>query len=112
MWLQAKKYQALRQEGDLESQKLLDVKLKNIVVNQQALESVEAHASRNIPPHDISATTPEQAYPLEKIIPHVEWDHLEDIYNLLQQNEEDFKGYPSFVCNRIEKLKKIEVLIQ
>lgn len=110
--LQAKKFQALRQEGDPESQKDLDLKLKNVLVNKQALESTEAHISRNIPPHDVSATTPEQAYPLEKIIPNVEWDYLQDIYNLLQQDGADFNGYPTFICNRIERLKKIKVLIQ
>ncbi|XP_054783702.1 DNA-directed RNA polymerase I subunit rpa49-like [Prosopis cineraria] len=104
----AKKIHALRQEGDPLSQKELDVKLKNIVVNKEALESTEAHVSRNIPPYDASATAPEQAYPLEKIIPNVEWDYLEDIYYLLQQNEADFKGYPTFICNRIDELKKIQ----
>ncbi|KAK4267522.1 hypothetical protein QN277_024291 [Acacia crassicarpa] len=104
----AKKIQALRQEGDPESQKELDLKLKNVLVNKQALESTEAHISRNIPPHDVSATTPEKAYPLEKIIPNVEWDYLQDIYNLLQQDGADFNGYPTFICNRIERLEKIK----
>lgn len=110
--LQAKKKEALKQEEDPESQKDLDVKMKNVAVNKQALESTEAHVSRNLPPYDVSATTPEEAYPLEKIIPKVEWDYLEDIYNLLQREGADFKDYPTFVCNRIERLKMIQVLLK
>ncbi|XP_028779119.1 DNA-directed RNA polymerase I subunit rpa49 [Neltuma alba] len=104
----AKKIQALRQEGDPDSKKELDVKMKTVVVNKQALESTEAHVSRNIPPHDVSATTPERAYPLEQIIPNVEWDYLQDIYNLLQQDGADFEGYPTFIRNRVDRLKKIQ----
>ncbi|KAF7838000.1 DNA-directed RNA polymerase I subunit rpa49 [Senna tora] len=105
---EAKKIQARKQEDDRQSQKDLDNKMKNIVVNKQALENTEAHVTRNIPPYNVDATTPEEAYPLEKIIPKVEWGYLEDIYDLLHKNGADFSGYPTFICNRIDRLKTIQ----
>ncbi|MQK22444.1 hypothetical protein EI013_29175, partial [Escherichia coli] len=82
--------------------------MKNVVVHKKALESTDAHVSPNIPPYDASATTPQEAYVLDKIILKGEWDYLEDIYNNLQLEEVDFSAYPTFVCNRIERLKNIE----
>jgi len=111
--LQAKKRLALKQDEDPDTQRNLDVKMKSVSVNKSALESTESHVSRNIPPYDTSATTPQEAYVLDKIILKGEWDYLEDIYNNLHQEEEaDFSSYPTFVRNRIEKLRKIKVLIQ
>ncbi|TKY72759.1 DNA-directed RNA polymerase I subunit rpa49 [Spatholobus suberectus] len=105
----AKKKLALKQDEDPDSQRNLDVKMKNVVVNKKALESTEAHVSRNIPPYDTSATTPQEAYVLDKIILKGEWDYLEDIYNNLQLGKEtDFSAYPTFVRNRIERLRKIK----
>ncbi|XP_061361965.1 uncharacterized protein LOC133305742 [Gastrolobium bilobum] len=104
----AKKKLALKQDDDPDAQKNLDVKMKNVVVNKKALESTEALVSRNIPPYDTSATTPQEAYILDQIILKGEWDYLEDIYNILHGEEADFKAYPTFVCNRIERLKKIK----
>ncbi|TKY59597.1 DNA-directed RNA polymerase I subunit rpa49 [Spatholobus suberectus] len=76
---------------------------------EKALESTEAHVSRNIPPYDASTTTPREAYALDKIIIKGEWDYLEDIYNNLQLGDEaDFSAYPTFVRNRIERLRKIK----
>lgn len=110
--LQAKKKLAIRQDDDPESRKNLDLKMKNVVVNKKALESTDSHVSRNVPPYDASATTPQEAYVLDKIILKGEWDYLEDIYNILQQGEEaDFSAYPTFICNRIQRLKKIKVFI-
>ncbi|XP_027335914.1 DNA-directed RNA polymerase I subunit rpa49 [Abrus precatorius] len=105
----AKKKLALRQDDNPDSQKNLDVKMKNVVVNKKALESTEAHVSRNIPPYDASATTPQEAYLLDQIILTGEWDYLVDIYNILQKGEEaDFSAYPTFVCNRIGRVRKIK----
>ncbi|KAG4949324.1 hypothetical protein AAZX31_15G157500 [Glycine max] len=105
----AKKKLALRQDEDPDSQRNLDVKMKSVTVNKKALESTESHVSRNIPPYDASATTPQEAYILDKIILKGEWDYLEDIYNNLQRGEEaDFSAYPTFVRNRIERLRKIK----
>ncbi|KAK7413041.1 hypothetical protein VNO78_04878 [Psophocarpus tetragonolobus] len=105
----AKKKLALTQDDDPDSQRNLDVKLKNVVVNKKALENTEYHVSRNIPPYDTSATTPQEAYVLDKIILKGEWDYLDDIYNNLQQEKEaNFSSYPSFVRNRIDRLRKIK----
>ncbi|RDX82007.1 rpa49, partial [Mucuna pruriens] len=105
----AKKKQALRQDDDPDSQRNLDVKMKNVVVNKKALESTESHVSRNIPPYNASATTPQEAYVLDNIILKGEWDYLGDIYDNLQLGEEaDFTAYPTFVRNRIERLRKIK----
>ncbi|KAJ7951562.1 DNA-directed RNA polymerase I subunit rpa49 [Quillaja saponaria] len=104
---EAAKLEALR--DDPESQKDLDVQMKNIVVNKQALEGTEAHISRNIPPYDASATTPQEAYQLDKIILRGEWDYLGDIFELLHLGPEvDISGYPTFVSNRIDKLRAIQ----
>lgn len=111
--MQAKKKLALKQDEDPNSQRNLDVKLKNVSVNKSALESTESHISRNIPPYDTSATTPQEAYVLDKIILTGEWDYLQDIYkNMHQEEKADFSSYPTFVRNRVERLRKIKVLIQ
>ncbi|XP_027904924.1 DNA-directed RNA polymerase I subunit RPA49 [Vigna unguiculata] len=105
----AKKKLALKQDEDPNSQRNLDVKLKNVSVNKSALESTESHVSRNIPPYDTSATTPQEAYVLDKIILTGEWDYLQDIYkNLHQEEKTDFSSYPTFVRNRVERLRKIK----
>ncbi|KAK7303929.1 hypothetical protein RJT34_14850 [Clitoria ternatea] len=105
---QAKKKQALRQDEGPDALKNLDVKMKDVVINKNALASTEAHISRNIPPYDASATTPQEAYILDKIILKGEWDYLEDIYTSLHQGEANFSAYPTFVRNRIGKLKEIK----
>ena len=109
MW-QAKKLLSLKQEDDPETKKDLDGKMKNVVVNKEALESSNAQISRNIPTYNASATTPQEAYPLDKIILKGEWGFLEDLYFLLQAESEISANYPSFVRNRIYKLQDIQVL--
>lgn len=105
----AKRKLALKQDEDPDTQRNLDVKMKHVIVNKKALESTEAHVSRNIPPYDASATTPQEAYVLDKIILKGEWDYLVDIYNNLHLGEEaDFNAYPTFVRNRIGRLRKIQ----
>lgn len=110
--LQAKKMQALKQKDDPRAQNDLDMKLKEVVINKEALESTSAHSARNIPPHDEMATKPEEAYPLDKIIFKGEWDYLLDILSLLQEGAKvKSSAYISFVCNRIYKLQEIKVRI-
>lgn len=100
----------LLKENDLESQKDLEKKIKSVKINKGALESATVDTILNIPPYDSSATIPELAYPLDKIILKGEWDFLQDIYELLQvRNEVKSSFYPSFVCNRIQKLQGIKV---
>ncbi|XP_022964095.1 DNA-directed RNA polymerase I subunit rpa49-like [Cucurbita moschata] len=105
---QAKKLLSLKQEDDPETKKDLDGKMKNVVVNKEALESSNAQISRNIPTYNASATTPQEAYPLDKIILKGEWGFLEDLYFLLQAESEISANYPSFVRNRIYKLQDIQ----
>lgn len=103
---------ALNQKDDPRSQNDLDRKLKEVVINKEALESTFSHSSRNIPPHDDTATTPQEAYPLDKIIFKGEWDYLLDIIELLEAGSlVASSSYSSFVCNRIDKLKELEVRI-
>ncbi|CAL9220760.1 unnamed protein product [Arabidopsis halleri] len=104
-----KKKRALNMGDDAETQKFLDGKLGELDVNTAALESTSSTVARNIPPYDASATTPKEAYPLEKIIEKGEWSFLEDIYWLLEQGTEaTTDAYPVFVRNRLFKLRDIK----
>jgi len=108
--LQAKKASLLRQKEDPATQQDLDNLLEDPSIDKGALTSTSAETTRNIPPHDLSATTPEKAYPLDKIIPKGEWDYLLDILELMQSGQEmNPDAYPSFVCNRVYKLDVIKV---
>lgn len=106
---QSEKLRALKQGDNPEAQKDLGKQIGDAIVNQDALESTSAHVARNIPPHDISAETPREAYPLNTIILTEDWGFLEDFDEILRRGEVDLSnGYPSFVCNRIHKLRKIQ----
>ncbi|XP_073145824.1 DNA-directed RNA polymerase I subunit rpa49 [Henckelia pumila] len=104
------KIDTLRQTADPETQQGLDYKLKEIKMNKEALQAIASTANaRNIPPYDMDATTSDMAYPLNKIILEGEWDDLLDIFELTQAGSEvNPDVYPSFVCNRVQKLKEIE----
>ncbi|KAI5445987.1 DNA-directed RNA polymerase I subunit rpa49 [Lathyrus oleraceus] len=103
------KFDEIRKDEEPEAKKNLDEKMKNVEVKGIALANTEAHVTRHIPPYNTSATTPQEAYVLDKIILSLEWNHLQDIYYLLPKGEEaDFSGYPTFVRNRIDRLKKIQ----
>ncbi|OMO66591.1 RNA polymerase I associated factor, A49-like protein [Corchorus olitorius] len=101
---------ALKKEVDPESQKSLDKKIEQVAFNKEALGDTIALIARNIPPHDSSATSPQDAYPLDQIILKGDWEFLEeDIYRLWQEGGEvSSNAYPTFVCNRIKKLEAIE----
>lgn len=107
------KYDTLRRTEDPETQQGLDNKLKEIKINKEALQAIASTTNaRNIPPYDLGATTSDMAYPLNKIILEGEWDYLLDIFELTQAGAEvKHDVYPSFVCNRILKLKEVEVRI-
>ncbi|KVH92979.1 RNA polymerase I associated factor, A49-like protein, partial [Cynara cardunculus var. scolymus] len=107
----AKKERALRANRDPEAQEDLNKKMADAKVNTEALEVSAATTSsaRNIPPHDISATMPQQAYPLEKIILKGEWRYLLDIAELLQEGKDITPAaYPVFVCNRVHKIDEFK----
>ncbi|KAK8626278.1 hypothetical protein V6N13_133929 [Hibiscus sabdariffa] len=98
----------LKREVDPESQKELEKKIGQVAFDKEALADTSAIIARNIPPHDVSATTPLEAYPLDKIILKGDWDFLGDIYKLLEAGEKVASdAYPHFVCNRIRKLDAI-----
>ncbi|BBG98826.1 DNA-binding protein [Prunus dulcis] len=79
-------------------------------IREEALESTESQISRHIPPFNESATTPQEAYSLDKIILTGEWDLLGDIYEHFQGGAEvSWDAFPRFVCHRIHKLQDIEV---
>ncbi|XP_010465269.1 PREDICTED: DNA-directed RNA polymerase I subunit rpa49 [Camelina sativa] len=104
-----KKKRNLNLGDDAETQKFLDGKLNELDINTGALEGTSSTVARNIPPYDASATSPREAYPLDKIIEKGEWNFLGDIYRLLQQETEAApESYPFFVRNRLYKLRDIK----
>ncbi|KAK2983269.1 hypothetical protein RJ640_009283, partial [Escallonia rubra] len=108
---QNKKIQSLHQMQDPKSQEDWNKTLQGITINKEALENAvtATNDGRNIPPHDMSAVTPDMAYPLDKIIRKGEWDYLVDILELFQEGAEMAPDvYPSFVCSRYYKLEHIE----
>ncbi|KAL7599903.1 hypothetical protein Lser_V15G25300 [Lactuca serriola] len=106
----AKKERALRANRDPEAQEDLNNKMAEAKVNKEALEvGATVTSARNIPPHDMSAMTPQQAYPLQKIIFKGEWRYLLDIMELLQQGVDiTTQGFPVFICNRIHKIEEVK----
>ncbi|CAL9752923.1 unnamed protein product [Musa acuminata subsp. burmannicoides] len=87
--------------------------LENINLNadgeSQVLEDTLETTTRNIPPYDASADTPEKAYLLDEIIPKGERVHLLDILDDLHSGTDiPSKSYPSFVFNRMHKLREIQ----
>ncbi|CAN4099527.1 unnamed protein product [Withania somnifera] len=94
---QARKLDSLRQQEDTGNQEEFD---RNIAgtINKEALEvAVTTDNARNIPPYDLSATTPR------------EWDYLLDVFKLTKAGAEMTPDlYPSFVCNRYYKLEHIQ----
>lgn len=107
--MQAKKLDVLNKEHNPEVERDLDETIKQIVVKKEDIESSQV-SSRNTPPYNDAATNPQEAYPLDRIIFEGEWDFLEDIYYLLQEDaEEKWDAYPTFISNRIHRLRKIKV---
>ncbi|WCJ39472.1 DNA binding DNA-directed RNA polymerase [Euphorbia peplus] len=106
---QLKKQKLLQMEDNPELHGDMSQKIDNIVVNKEALESGNIPDMRNIPHHNTSATTPQEAYPLHRIIMPAEWEYLEDVHAKLQAGSGVPTGaYPIFVLNRVHKLQAIE----
>ncbi|KAJ4962851.1 hypothetical protein NE237_022790 [Protea cynaroides] len=85
-------------------------KIEGLVINKEDLDNSISYTAWNIPSHDSTATIPEKAYPLDKIIFKGEWDYLLDVLELLQSGAEIRpNSHPSFVCNRIHRLMEIQV---
>ncbi|KAG9441916.1 hypothetical protein H6P81_017770 [Aristolochia fimbriata] len=94
----------------------LESKVGELQFSKESFENKVGYGEHNIPPHDVTATSPENAYPLDNIIFEGEWNYLSDILELLQSTSaatlsstfwED-KGYPTFVCKRIHRLIQIQ----
>lgn len=110
--MQDKKKRALYLGDDHEALKALDEKLNEVYVKKKALdENKISTIARNIPPYDASATNPSKAYPIENIIAKGEWEFLQDIYLLLQQETgvAATNAYPLFVQNRLNRLQDMKV---
>ncbi|KAI5068500.1 hypothetical protein GOP47_0016845 [Adiantum capillus-veneris] len=88
----------------------------SVLTTEEALQQANAAVKRNIPPYDLSATTPERAYIFDKIITLEEQNSLNDIELLkaaigkeekISQLREE-KAYPEFVLKRLYIMKNIE----
>ncbi|KAJ7552742.1 hypothetical protein O6H91_06G068500 [Diphasiastrum complanatum] len=84
----------------------------SLMTNKEVLAQANAGVVRNIPPYDISATSPENAYPLDKIITQEDWSSLvvkELMKAARKQDAEEAlrkeKGYSNFILNRLHKLR-------
>ncbi|KAF6175008.1 hypothetical protein GIB67_026496 [Kingdonia uniflora] len=105
-----KKAESLDEKENPDAKKDLEIKIKGIEINKEALQSTSAYSARNIPPHNPTATTPEEAYPINKIILEGELSHLLDIMEHVESGEElSPNAYPSFISNRISWLQEIQV---
>lgn len=94
------------------TKKDINEKLKQLGVkaDEEDPESAQIALNRNVPPYNSEATSPQQAYPLNKIIFDGDSDFLEDVYKDLQREAEaTWDDYPSFISNRIKKLREIKV---
>ncbi|KAK9092369.1 hypothetical protein Syun_027280 [Stephania yunnanensis] len=110
---QVKKQATLKQKEEPSAQENLKNKLEDISINKEAIGSVEVSTARNIPPHDTTATIPEKAYPLEKIIYEGEFRYVLDFLERVESETKiEASVYPSFVCNRAHKLLEIQNELQ
>ncbi|XP_078429520.1 DNA binding / DNA-directed RNA polymerase [Wolffia australiana] len=102
-----------KQMEDPNAKESLENQMKGVEVNKEAFVGSSGNTFSHIPPHDLTATSPEKAYIIDEIIQKREWNHLLDVFYNLESTESsseswEQKGYPTFVCNRIQKLKEIQ----
>ncbi|VDC02261.1 unnamed protein product [Peniophora sp. CBMAI 1063] len=64
----------------------IDLGTENLPSQEEAQE--QADASRLIPPYNVNASTPEDAYPLHGIIPESEWNALDGIVSSIKAADE------------------------
>ncbi|KAL0341864.1 UNVERIFIED_CONTAM: hypothetical protein Scaly_1849000 [Sesamum calycinum] len=102
------KRETLRQTEGPGAQEDVDQKLKGIEINTEALEAITSTTnSRNVPPYDLDATSPDKAYPLDKIILKGEWDYLLDVFELAEAGLDEskkrrFAGILSYITHLIK----------
>eukprot|EP00850_Spirogloea_muscicola_P010074 SM000058S18504 [mRNA] locus=s58:194614:197149:- [translate_table: standard] len=88
------------------------VQAEGLLTRVQAEEALNAKLVRNIPPHDLQATSPEDAYPLHQLIPHHIWDGLKVVGLVAAAHKpekaERFRRlgtYPPYLLDRVHRLK-------
>ncbi|KAL0441379.1 UNVERIFIED_CONTAM: hypothetical protein Sradi_0076800 [Sesamum radiatum] len=102
------KRETLRQTEGPGPQEDVDQELKGIEINTEALEAITSTTnSRNVPPYDLDATSPDKAYPLDKIILKGEWDYLLDVFELAEAGLDEskkrrFAGILSYITHLIK----------
>lgn len=108
--MQKNKAMKLRMNQDTGDAEEVDQIIEEEKMDNAALASSSSDTTRDVPPHNLSATTPEEAYLLDKIILKGEWDYVNDVLELLQAGQELKPDiYPSFVRNRFHKLELSQV---
>lgn len=85
-----------------------NTELESLPQKQGPISKKDSEKSLSIPYYDMSASTADKAYPLEKIIEKEEWDCLGDLLNLSPGAKLTPDAYPIFVCNRVQKLDNIK----
>lgn len=82
-----------------------------LLTNEQALQQANLSVVRNVPPHDVSANTPEGAYPLDKLIPAEEWENLDtrELKTAAKKAKDEEllrqQKYPNFVLSRLRRIR-------
>ncbi|OAY81587.1 DNA-directed RNA polymerase I subunit rpa49 [Ananas comosus] len=105
-----KKWMSLNQQrNDPSAYEHLENEKTDADVDNNAADQETESTPRNIPPHNPSADTPERAYLIDEIIPKGERAYLLDILEALHSGVDlDLKPYPSFVSNRLYKLRELQ----
>jgi DNA-directed RNA polymerase I subunit RPA49 len=83
-----------------------------LLTTDQVLQQANLSLSRNLPPHDVTATTPEGAYPLDRLIMQEEWKALDvkeiKVAAKKSSAEEALRHsdtYPNFVLSRLQRIR-------
>lgn len=105
------------QRNNPDAQACAQDQMKDIQINRTANENT-AQVILNVPPHDLSASSPEKAYLINKIIPKDEWKYLNNILEMvnsgkdLDTTSEFYRSgaFPCFVVNRIGKIRDSKVM--
>eukprot|EP00250_Pteridium_aquilinum_P015668 c22690_g1_i1 orf=156-1583(+) len=88
----------------------------SVLTSEEAFQQANAAIKRNIPPYDLTATTPDKAYIFEKIITPEEQSSLSDLELLKSAIGRDEKiselrkerAYPEFVLKRLYSMKNLQ----
>ncbi|KAH7278983.1 hypothetical protein KP509_38G068000 [Ceratopteris richardii] len=88
----------------------------SVLTMHEALQQANSSLKRNIPPHDVTASTHEKAYIFDEIITVEEQNCLDDIEllksaigNKVKINElREQRAYPEFVLQRLHTMKHLQ----